>query len=408
MMKDSLALREQIFYGLKKWTQGYFYEDREKLFKDFADKDKRLGMEITYGVIRNFFSLQFLSLQLAPKIRLNGLEKLLLYMAVYQYLYLESIPLYAIVNDTVALFKKFFRKEKASFVNAVLRKIKDIPFFLPATNRIKDLSQRFSYPEYFVGTLIQQYGLQKAKEMLQQQNLPVPLMMRLRDSALWKDFPVVYSRRSRVVLCDVSMIAKISSDPRLYIQNVTPVVLMEELRGMSSMQDPQTILDLCAAPGGKLLLAHDFFPLAALFANDISKERMAVLQQNMNKYHLHVDVRIGPAESYPSQRSFDRIIIDAPCSNSGVLYKRAEARWRIAKESVGNLAHQQLAILRRAKDLLSESGEIWYLTCSILQQENEGLVEQAKSLGLIFIGHKTILPDHRGYEGGFCCSFMKN
>src|SRR5690606_22233382 len=100
-------------------------------------------------------------------------------------------------------------------------------------------------------------------------------------------------------------------------------------------------------------------------------------------------------------------ILDVPCSNSGVLNKRAEARWRISWQSIKELEKIQMNLLRNASKLLSEKGQIWYLTCSILKPENERVVAwAAKELALSVISQQTILPHQEGWDGGFAAALV--
>jgi len=186
-----------------------------------------------------------------------------------------------------------------------------------------------------------------------------------------------------------------------YIQNATPIALIQELSVRTEIA-PKKILDLCASPGGKLLAAHDYFPSAVLFANDVSPDKVHRLAENLKKYEVDAHLTCGLGEDYPGSEKFDLIILDVPCSNSGVLNKRPEARWRLAPESLSDLKDKQLALMRHAASLCATNGAIWYLTCSILKEENDLIAEQAaKEYGLHLVYSKTILPNDKGYDGGF-------
>jgi 16S rRNA (cytosine967-C5)-methyltransferase len=191
------------------------------------------------------------------------------------------------------------------------------------------------------------------------------------------------------------------ADQNLYIQNITPALLCMRLSEKMT-EVPCRILDLCASPGGKLLMAHDLFPQAELYANDVSEDKMRKVRENLKKYDVTAHLTIGIGEKYPTSQRFDLIILDVPCSNTGVLNKRPEARFRLNREYLDPLKAAQLRLLKHARELISEKGFIWYMTCSILPEENEQIVDCACELyGLKMISCCLQLPNREGYDGGY-------
>ncbi|MEI8365729.1 MAG: hypothetical protein WCF65_04840 [Parachlamydiaceae bacterium] len=208
------------------------------------------------------------------------------------------------------------------------------------------------------------------------------------------------------VIQKASEMSAIAAMPEIYIQNATSVALIADLAERTAK--PKRILDLCASPGGKLLATHDTFPEAELFANDLSEEKILRLSQNLTKYGVKAHLSCGPGENYTSDVRFDVIILDVPCSNSGVLNKRAEARWRLAPEMIEALHVKQRALIAHAQTLLAPGGVIWYITCSILKSENEAMIAEIASqtspkLQVQF--SRTILPNTDGWDGGFAALF---
>jgi 16S rRNA (cytosine967-C5)-methyltransferase len=103
------------------------------------------------------------------------------------------------------------------------------------------------------------------------------------------------------------------------------------------------------------------------------------------------------------------IILDVPCSNSGVFNKRPEARWRLTAESLQELKEIQMKLLGHAAELLASGGVVWYLTCSILRDENEGLLSKAcEQFGLVVEYSQTVLPNEDGWDGGFGALLRKS
>lgn len=412
---SAISPREIAYLALlKAKKEGAFIADTLELWIQQTEptpKDAALAREIAYGSCRMGLALDVIGAQCSSsgKLSLKMKERLLLHTALYQYFYLERIPLYAIVNESINIARKHCHAHFAKFLNAALRKLEAFTPQLPSGSTISELSMRHSYPPYFVEQIINAYGLEKGLDIFEIGNQPSPTMLRMRQAQALnalsaEEFSIIEDTDNQTArLHDASSIAKIADCPHVYIQNATPTALMALLKKGSP--SPKRLLDLCASPGGKLLLAHDLFPSALLHANDISPTKLLRLQQNASKYQLEVAFSCGPGENFQCDHLFDLIILDVPCSNTGVLNKRPEARWRLDEAHMEELASMQLALLGRAKELLSKNGEIWYLTCSILPAENERLIERAsEDLHLTPRLMKTILPASTGWDGGFACA----
>ncbi len=448
-MKNFKNPREEAFLALIFAQRGGYLEDffqKTSLLK----KDLSLAYEIAHGVQRRKLSLEFLADQLyissqhtnkkdskksksqkikPKKLKLKTKERLLLYTALYQYFFMDRVPLYAVVDETVGLAKKYFHPRLGAFFNALLRaldKIDQKELSLPTgqSPSAKELSVYYSYSQFFVEKLLKQYDLEKTTNLLELMNKPAPLMARFRESIKEKeneddvlkkkaisttDLKAVFMGRLKVFQLEKGQeLENYFKDSHFYIQNVTPVYLIEKLSENLSFK-PANILDLCSAPGGKLLALRDLLPSAKLYANDVSEEKIKLLQENLEKYQItEATVSQGKAEEFCSSEKFDLIVLDVPCSNSGVLNKRAEARWRLEPQKLKELQKSQFQMLKHALSLLSDKGQIWYLTCSILKAENEDLVEKAqKELGLKVKGSFLQLPNSEGWDGGFGCSLSR-
>lgn len=372
--------------------------------------DFNFAQQIAYGSSQMALALDFMASQLATnrKLTLKLKERLLLRLALYQFYYLERVPIYAISDEMLSLAKKYCHQLFANFLNAILRKLPQSNVILPQGDAVEELSIRYSYPQLFVDLLIKHYGLETAKEILKAGNKTAPLMVRIRPNVSSKNEydlePICELPFPIGIAHDHSSILHIASSSDHYIQNATPATLLGHLC-QAFPYKPTRILDLCASPGGKLIAAHDFFPNAALFGNDISEEKLKRLKENCQKYGLNANFSVSLGEEFTSEHPFDIIILDVPCSNSGVLNKRAEARWRLTKDVLEGIEKVQFQLLKHAKTLLSPTGEIWYMTCSILPQENEELVRKAcQALGLEIKQQETILPNSAGWDGGFAAA----
>lgn len=373
---------------------------QEKFVSDFlegwkreenpSDADFRLAQEIANGTVRMALSLDEYAKQLTEggKLSLKIKEKALLRTALYQRYFMNKIPPYAIVNESVSIAKKSCHITFVSFLNMLLRKMSQVEVQLPQGDSPREISIRTSFPEYFVKALIEEYGREQTLQILEASNKPPKLMVRDRFAKEAPQISVVES------------IPPFNSD-RYYIQNSTPGYLMWHLKQNSKIEKPHQILDLCAAPGGKLLAAHDYFPEALLFGNDISQKKLNLLRENSLKYHFHVNLSCQRGELFSTPEKFSIILIDAPCSNTGVLNKRVEARWRLSEEQIKAHVQLQSQLIEHSIQFLEEGGEIWYMTCSILRRENQSV---AYSSGLKIGTEKLLLPNLEGEDGGYCAS----
>lgn len=360
------------------------------------DHDAHLAQQIAYGAIRMALPLDYYAQRLSsrPARTLKNRELALVRCALFQCAYLDRIPLYAIANESVALAKKYCHNNAfAAYLNAILRRTEELPMSLPQGDSPADLSLRYSYPLWFVDQLLAAYGQKKSVDILSSGNTAGVVMARKRSDTPW-----------HIARISGEQVGATASSPLWYIQNGTPAALMEALPRRGST--PQTILDLCAAPGGKLLAAHDLFPAAALWGNDISVAKSLQLAENCAKYGLPAELSCGAAEAFDAQGlCFDLILLDVPCSNSGVLNKRPEARWRLDASALEALELQQRRLLDHATTLLAPGGEIWYITCSILPQENELQTAKFCSRASYYKRfEQTIFPDMLGLDGGYACA----
>lgn len=397
---ESIKAREAAFLALFRSLkeQGYLLDFLEKwqLEANPSELDFKFAQEIAFGAARMALALDELARQLTPsrKLNLKLKEKALLRCAMYQHFYMDKVPLYAIADETTAIAKKHLSQISAKFFNALIRRLEKETPALPLGNSLQELSLRFSYPLFFVAQLVKELGLEKSVAIFKLGN-ERPVVM-VRDRAKHTMFTVTSPE-----------ISEISKSPNFYIQNATPVALFDTLAKKNPFK-PNKILDLCASPGGKLLLAHDTFKEAKLYANDVSEEKLKTLLENCQKYGVAASLFKGPGEEFVGKDKFDLIILDVPCSNTGVLNKRPEARWRLSKENLSSLTQKAETLFSHALTLLEKGGRVWYMTCSILREENENFAaKMAGKFGLEILHEQLIFPNSEGFDGGYAAELRR-
>jgi 16S rRNA (cytosine967-C5)-methyltransferase len=407
--QSGVTARQASYYALLKAFQGENFiqnvlEEWDRAVHP-STADYHFAMELSYGVCRWALTLDYLASQFTSKqkLSLKLKEKIILRQALYQCYFMDKVPSYAAVNEAINLAHEHCHPTFVKFLNAILRKASEAKPEFPTGDSIPELSIRFSFPEPLVALFVADYGKVEAKRIMEASNIVSPLMVRQRGLTPFNDLDVVTPMFPSILrVKDSTLLSSIVQSADYYIQNITPAYLIHLMSEVLKKDSPQTILDLCASPGGKLLAVHDQFPKAKLFANDVSEDKIKKLKENCEKYHLSAELSCMRGEEYPLNRQFNLVILDVPCSNTGVLNKRVEARWRQSQDVHNQLPKTQKALLRRAVELLTKEGKIWYMTCSILKKENEELMEwAAHELDLRIEFQKTILPNVEGWDGGF-------
>lgn len=404
-MADVTAREAAFLALLAAFREGKFISDTLEAWREKenpSEMDDRLAQEIANGSCRMALLLDAYAGQLNPKGRLSlkPKEKALLRTALYQFAFLDRVPSFAIADESVKIGKKYCHPSFVSFLNVLLRRAAMQPLDPPLEPFL-----RYSYPKFYVDKVFGQRGKVEGEALLAYGNHPAPLTIRLRPGWEGKELEErelkVFSQSPPFAwVTQRNQIASLGNWKGGYIQNWTPAHLMQIL---FNEQNPKNLLDLCAAPGGKLLMAHDLFPHAHLFGNDVTEDKIFKIRKNISKYRLEVELTCQPGERFHGREKFDLIIIDAPCSNTGVLNKRPEARWRLSEESIGAHVDLQKKLITHALTFLNPGGEIWYMTCSILDEENSGLI---KSLGLKVRKEELILPNGVEKDGGYAAAIQ--
>ncbi len=363
-----------------------------------TERDFSLAFEMAMGTMRKTWTLDAIAKQLSKtgKLSLKLKEKVLVRMSIYQAVFMDSLPIYAIGDQMVSLAKELCHPRFSKFLNALIHSLDGFTWTPP-----DDLSIKYSFSPFFIEQLIADYDKDKTLEILEAFDIIHPPMMRIRAGQDTHK-TVIETKMGPVNQLEFGQsLAELGKNPNVYIQNATPVYLLDKLMD-NLTKPPAAILDLCAAPGGKTLALHDAFPDAELFANEKSERRLSILEQNLKKYNIPATLTSEDGTTFHTSRHFDLIILDVPCSNSGVLGKKPEAKLRQTPEHTQQLINLQKALLLHAKRFLKKDGQIWYLTCSILKSENEDVIRQS---GYEIIGEPiTVLPNREGWDGGFACA----
>ncbi len=381
----------------------------EKLAASKLDeRDRSLVTELFYGVLRRLTELDFLIGRLRDG-AVDDDTRAVLRLGLYQ-LFHTRIPVFAAVKETVALSRR-----AGGLVNAILRRADRERTQLLDALAAAPLDVRTSHPEFLLEKWTTNFGADATAKLAEWNNTPAPVLLRANTLRTTRDkllasLPGAEPHPFHPLALSVPRIpVEWLTGGLCYVQDPSTLVACDIL----DPQPGETILDACAAPGGKTT------QLAALMRNegrivacDQWESRVARLRENCQRLGatcvraLTLDTMKESPELAPC--SFDRILVDAPCSNTGVIRRRVDVRWRLSEEDFIRMPAQQLALLRRCAGLLKPGGTLVYSTCSLEPEENEHVADEAARTipGLRLHTTRHVRPWLDGVDGAFCAKFV--
>jgi 16S rRNA (cytosine967-C5)-methyltransferase len=352
-------------------------------YQDLSSVDHGLATQITLGVLRWRSTIDETVGRASSKklTQLDAEVLTALRMGVFQIQYLERIPAHATIFESVELVKRARKRSAAPFVNAVLRKI-PVERHTPAIKEAEDaatLAGVSAHPAWLVERWTASYGLDQTRRICaHNQSTPVTAIC-LHNSAAEEELiregvelqpGALLSRARRVHNGDVTK-TRAFRERRISVQDEASQ-LVALLVGTG-----QTILDCCAAPGGKTRLIAERNPESRVFATELHPHRAELLQRLAAADNVRVIA--ADARQLPFTGEFDRVLVDVPCSGTGTLARNPEIKWRLKPSDLEDLADRQVAILQSALERLEPAGKLVYASCSLEPEENEAVVERVLS-----------------------------
>jgi 16S rRNA (cytosine967-C5)-methyltransferase len=370
--------------------------ERELAGEKLGPADRGLCQTLVYGVTRWQMTLDWLiARKTEGRTQKEGLRTLL-QLGLFQMFWLERIPNHAAVHVTVELAKQLGLGPQAGFVNAVLRGYARERVETEKLLRELKVSQPalgHSHPEWLYERWKARWGAEKAAQLMDWNNSTPPTYARVNrlktDAAKlatrWETEKVKFaacnwdwiSEGTILRLDEHSSLADLRSfkDGLFYVQDPGTLLAVREL----APQPGESVLDLCAAPGGKTaFIAELMANRGRITAQDREPDRLELIRENCARLGVTcVEASVAPTGiiTKPSKR-FDRVLVDAPCSNTGVMRRRVDLRWRIRPEEIERLSAAQLELLRQAAPRVKPGGVLIYSTCSLEPEENNGVVKQ--------------------------------
>ena len=424
-----------------------------------STSDAAFVAQLCYGIVRHRNTLKHLSEHYCHR-DLREVPRTLrmaLTLGLFQLIYLRT-PAHAAVFETVSAWDALLarrdvrsgrRESGRSFLNGTLRtvarglvfsdgeadadaadtirtpggwvRIPKLKLAAPQFNRHESLAIKYSHPPEMVRLWLERLGKERLRRFLEHNNRPPRLYLVLRDGD-----SEAYCRKledmglegepvdgARMVVLDSGTVPRLpgyqSGD--FWVQDLTAHRLVERLPHRAGA----SLLDLCAAPGGKLATLLTRGEHSSVMACDVSEERLRLLAENLHRLRFPMEgIQVVEAPQDPARlrlpSHFDQVLVDAPCSNTGVLARRHEARWRLIPENLRDLVRVQQGLLEAGRRHLAPGGDLLYLTCSIEPAENS---EQIHSLirrcpELMLVQEEEYIPgDDAGGDGGYAALLKK-
>ena len=355
------------------------------------DNNKNFVKDIVYGSIRDFYLNDFILKKFVKNDIKDHLIQYLLLNTIYQINH-QSKTEFTVVNEAVKAAKKI-NNNFYNLVNAVLRNYlreKD-KFVMP-----DDLKIKYSYPEWWVKDLVREYPSDhEAILAIGNSRATTVIRVNQRQISMCDYIPLLEQANIDYEL--------ILGDQYIQINNVKDITMLPGYeRGNFYVQDPaaqlalnyldiqngMNVLDLCSAPGGKATHMLERFNIH-LDCYDISNDRINLIKSNMNRLQLKANI----IDQIVSNKRYDRILIDAPCSGSGVVRRNIDIKLMRKQKDIEKFSNQQLQLLEQGWKILKSGGKLLYVTCSIFNKENASVVKNFLSKNKDALPHDPTIPN---------------
>jgi 16S rRNA (cytosine967-C5)-methyltransferase len=360
----------------------------------------------------------------------------LLRLGVYQLEYLDRVPAYAIVSESVSLARKTLGASVGKFVNAILRGVAENrkPAHFPSAKNqpVEHLALTESHPAWMVKRWLDRYGFDHTQKLCQINNTKPVLT--IRSNTLKNTVDALQEHLSKegidaeIILQHPQMLAisqpeslfqtKAFQNGRFFVQGVGAASVTDLL----CPREEEIILDMCSAPGGKTTsMAEKMKDTGTIIAVDLYPARLKTVSQNAQRLQItNIRALAGDANHLPTTHRFDRILLDAPCSTLGILNHHPDMRWHRQMQDIHSLSCQQQTLLTRAATYLKPNGILVYSTCTLEPEENENIIETFLSnhpqfqldpaqnhLPFIKGDYLRLLPHEYTYDGVFAARLKK-
>lgn len=369
--------------------------------KPVSDRGRRFMTQLVYGTVRHTQLADHILAKLCTQ-PLSDLPLpilVVLRMAVFQSLFCHTVTPPAMVHTSVDLAKKRGHAGLARLTNAVLRKVPkslaEVHLPDPERARTQYFAVRYSLPEWLVQRWEAEWGAETAEALCVQSDAQAPVTVRANTTKITAEALVALLQKSGITCGKTTPIP----EEITLLDEGTPHKTKWFQQGLFLIQDPASmlpvhllepqagdrVLDLCAAPGGKTTHLLQFAPEASVVAMDPGFRRLWGIQENVERLELPAPGLVCADGRQPPLRegSFDKVLVDAPCSGMGTLRRHPELKFRITPDTIDRMAEIQCELLRSAIRLCKNGGRVVYSVCTFTPQETEAIVQAILAEGSV-------------------------
>ena len=398
---------------------------------NLKDEEKNFITYLSYGVLGNIYFLDYFIKKYSDIAfsKISNKAKIILEMSFFELIFMNSSQNYATVNESVALCKKVDFRAK-NFVNAVLRKISSSN---PSNLRnyefddIKDKSERlsvkFSISKYISDRLIENYGFDFAYELMDFMSKTPEIF--IRGNLIKTDFNTLKSlldenKLNYEIIDEKNMIFSLKNLKNIANLNIYKdgLISIQDYSSMlcviaSGVTENQTVLDICAAPGGKSIFMSQLMKnKGSILSMDISQNKLNLLSQQCKRLGIDIiTTKVNDATIYNEtyKEKFDVVLADVPCSGIGILRRKPEIRYKHADE-IETLTEIQKIILENSSKYVKKTGRLIYSTCTLGKEENQNIIEEFIKNNTEFniTYQKEYYPNVDKTDGFYVCVMDRN
>jgi 16S rRNA (cytosine967-C5)-methyltransferase len=403
------SARKAAFGILLAVERGQAHSDqllRGKGVSALPSADRNLATALVMGVLRWQILLDdrirpFLK---RPNAKLDPEVRIALRLGAFQLEFLHRIPAHAAIDESVELTKQSGHRFAAGMVNAVLRRLGAAPRFQVLEESARELALAQAHPAWMVERWASMYGLEAARQICRHGQMQPPLTVRIGAAEAEEELisegirlePGAFLASARTVISGDATATAAFQRTSVRIQDEGSQLIGELAACASENPDEKvkSILDACAAPGGKTLILAERNPEAHIVACEASARRFSELRKRMTACGGRVECRQADAAELAENSEFDLALVDAPCSGTGTLGRNPEIRHRVKLEDLARHAERQCVILLAALRAVRPGGRVVYATCSLEPEENEQVIaatlnqaENARQISLVPLLH---------------------
>jgi 16S rRNA (cytosine967-C5)-methyltransferase len=358
---------------------------------DLSDKDKGLVTEIVYGTLRRLKTIDMIIQSFVRDMSVMDSRTLnIIRIAIYQMEFLDKVPSYAACNEAVELAKEVSEKD-SKLVNGILRNyvkkdgIMDIEF----RNRVDEIAYKFSFEPWMIRMFIKQYGEKETIKILTGLNYTPKVTVRVNN--LKYDYDQVFEELEALdyevyegSVCPEAIAIKggrsIESNPlfeegKITVQDESAMLVAPLLE----IEDGQTVIDLCSAPGGKTTHISELLNnTGEVLAFDLHEQKLDLIKNTSQRLGI-TNIKLEQMDATKLNSKLvglsDRVLIDVPCSGIGIIKKKPEIKWTKKRNDLKDLVEIQRQIMDNAWEYLRIGGIMLYSTCTLNKEENEQNIE---------------------------------